>query len=93
MIKYQFTPKGAGGFPEGLKTEINEMGKRYGFNDGDLNPHIAVLLDNSGGPKGYMIFMRDSERARQIATIVSETLIDNAVSFRLDIDYMSEGLE
>lgn len=93
MIKYQFTPKGASGFPESLKADINEMGQRYGFNDGALNPHISVLLGSCGEPKGYMIFMKDADLAREVASIVAETLIDNAISFRLDIDYMSEALE
>ena len=93
MIKYQFTPKGASGFPDSIKTDINEMGQRYSFEYGALNPHISVLLGSCGEPKGLMIFMKDADLAREIAAIVAETLIDNAISFRLDMDYMSETLE
>lgn len=93
MIKYQFTPKGASGFPDSIKTEINETGMRYGFNDGQINPHISVLLGSCGEARGFMIFMKDADLAKEISAIVAETLIDESISFRLDMDYMSETLE
>lgn len=89
MVKYTFTSKGSSGFPEKLlgKQAISDALKESGF-EPDVIGALYFIPDNSGAVRGIMVMSHDTPLTQLAAEFISNQLIDNMLSYRLDIDYL-----